>query len=340
MCFAVFRADPVPSPKVHASSGSFGQPRPLKRPLLSTLQKPNACISPLTNGHTADPKSPKSSGNLGSWKEEPDLSSTTALQFNQSKKRRRKKKRRHAEKQEDAEPLAPASAEPQVDSGNDQRRKKRKKKRKRENAEENMTERGCVPSHLDASNQEEDWCHGGIWSLTLRSDTEQPGPKSHLAARTEPQSDSEKVKKRKKKKKKMEALLDTSARSASETWVYTLLSVFLHLYTHSPSPHSLKSNLFLPRFIASVSDFNKVLHLFRVPEMKAPADQSDTAVLKKKLKKKKRRLKEEESGQCSDGHNGDAATGAPSSKKNATGNGKESKRGTGAREQRWRLELD
>lgn len=90
---------------------------------------------------------------------------------------------------------------------------------------------------------------------------------------------------------------------------------------------------FLPRFNASVGDFNKLLHLFRVPETKAPVDQSDAAVLKKKLKKKKRRLKEEESRRCSDGHNGDADTEEPSSKKNATANGKQSKHGKGA----WEL---
>lgn len=83
-----------------------------------------------------------------------------------------------------------------------------------------------------------------------------------------------------------------------------------------------------------MSDFNKLLHLFRVPETKAPVDQSDAAVLKKKLKKKKRRLKEEESRRCSDGHNGDADTEEPSSKKIATANGKESKHGKGVRELR------
>lgn len=298
--------------------------------------------------------------------EEPDLSSTAALQFNQSKKRRRKKKRQHSEEQDGAEPLVPAAVELQVDSGNDQRRKKRKKKRKRENNEENVMERGCVPSHLDALSQEEDWCHGGIWSLTLRSDTEQPGPKSQLSDRTEPQSDSEKIKKKKKKKKKMEALLDSSALSASETWVYTLLSVCLHCYTHSPYLErnrlkllqtqsyrgresdwikiiNLNSSLgfwntlrsiFLPRFNASVSYFNKFFYFLRFPGTKAPVDQSDAAVLKRKLKKKKRRLKEEESRRCSDGHNGDADTEEPSSKKNATANGKESKPGKGARELR------
>lgn len=77
-----------------------------------------------------------------------------------------------------------------------------------------------------------------------------------------------------------------------------------------------------------MSDFNK-LHLFRVPETKASVDQSDVAVLKK-LKNKKRRLKED-SRRCSDGHNGDADTEEPTSKKNATPNGK-SKHGKGARE--------
>lgn len=117
-----------------------------------------------------------------------------------------------------------------MDSGNDQRRKKRKKKRKRENTEEEETERGCVPSHLDTSNQEEDWCHGGIWSLTPRSEAEEAEPKSQSAARSEPQGESEKVKKRKKKKKRMDAPPDISARAASETWVYPLLSLFLHCY--------------------------------------------------------------------------------------------------------------
>lgn len=238
MFFIVFRADPFLSPKVQTSNGSLRKQSPHKRPLLSALQKPNACISPLTNGHTADPKSPKSSGNPGSWKEEPDLSSTAALQFNQSKKKRRKKKRRHSEEQDGAEPLAPTAAEPRVDSGNDQRRKKKRKKRKRENAEENVKERGCVPSHLDTSNQEEDWCHGGIWSLTSRSDTEQPEPKSQLAARTEPQSEPEKLQKRKKKKKKMEAL--PSLCSASEMWVYPLLQTFYKSSMNSSKSSEVK----------------------------------------------------------------------------------------------------
>lgn len=235
-----FRAGPLLSPKVQTSNGSFRQLTAHKQPLLSALQKPNACFSLLTNGHNADPKSPKSSSNLSSWKEEPDLS-TTALQFHQNKKRKKKKKRRYTEEQDGVEPVVPAAVESQVDSSNDQLRKKRKKKRKRENAEENM-ERGCVPSHLDTSNHEEDWCHGGIWSLTSRPDAEEPEPTCQLAATAE----SEKVKKRKKKKKRTEALLDTSASSVAEMWVYTLLSIFLHCYTRStnnPARFSKKSIL-------------------------------------------------------------------------------------------------
>lgn len=232
LLFFFFRAGSLLSPKVQTSNGSFRHPTPHKRPLLSSLQKPNACVSPLTNGHTADPKSPKSSSDLSSQKEEADLS-TAALQFHQNKKRKKKKrkKRRNTEEQDSAEPVGPAAAEAQVDSGHDHTRKKRKKKRKREAAEESVKERGCVPSHLDTSNHEEDWCHGGIWRLTSRSDTEEPEPKPQPAAtaeRSERLKESEKAKKRKKKKKRTEALLDTSASSVAETWVHTLLSIFLH----------------------------------------------------------------------------------------------------------------
>lgn len=228
--FVFFRAGSLLSPKVQTSNGSFKHPTPHKRPLLSSLQKPNACVSPLTNGHTADPKSPKSSSDLSTQKEDADPS-TAALQFHQNKKRKKKKKkkRRNAEEQDSAEPVGPAAAEPQVDSGHDHMRKKRRKKRKRETAEESAKERGCVPSHLDTSNLEDDWCHGGIWSLTSRSDAEEPEPKRQLAATAE----SEKVKKRKKKKKRTEAPPDTSAPSVAETWVHASalsISVLPHTF--------------------------------------------------------------------------------------------------------------
>uniref|UniRef100_A0A8C4HD91 Ubiquitin carboxyl-terminal hydrolase n=1 Tax=Dicentrarchus labrax TaxID=13489 RepID=A0A8C4HD91_DICLA len=219
---------PFHSPKVQSSqpfahsSGSFKQQSPEKQSHLSTLQKPNASLSLKTNGlHSASPKSPKSSNNLSSLAREPDLDSHLAQEVNQ-KKKKKKKKRRHSEVEGDAEPAAsPAAAQ-----------KKKKKKRKREKEDgENARERECVPSHLDTSNQEEDWCQGGIWSLTSCPDTEQSKQKPPLATTTPTQCessqketgrDSVKLKKMKKKKKKkmqlVEALEETTSASTVVVW--------------------------------------------------------------------------------------------------------------------------
>lgn len=140
----------------------------------------------------------------------------------------------------DAEPAtspAPATQANLVESASEKKRKKKKKKRKRENEEgEKAKERECVPSHLDTSNQEEDWCQGGMWSLTSHPDTEQSKQKPQLAATTPTQCESnekeqgrDSVKKKKKKKKLQlaETLQETtSARSASERWVEVYHSVF------------------------------------------------------------------------------------------------------------------
>uniref|UniRef100_A0A8C9YY18 Ubiquitin carboxyl-terminal hydrolase n=1 Tax=Sander lucioperca TaxID=283035 RepID=A0A8C9YY18_SANLU len=162
------RTVPFHSPKVQSSpfahsSESFKQQSPQKQSLLSTLQKPNASLSPKTNGlHSAGPKSPKSSSNLSSVVQEPDLNSTPGHEVNQ--KRKKKKKRRHSEVEGDAEPMTSAAtvtpANP-VESASDKKRKKKKKKRKKEHEDgEKVSERECVPSHLDTSPQEEDWCQG------------------------------------------------------------------------------------------------------------------------------------------------------------------------------------
>lgn len=224
------RAGPFHSPKVPSSlffphsSGSFKQQSPHKQSLLSTPQKPNASFSPLTNGlHSADPKSPKSSSNLSSLAQEPDLSSPVVQKLNGKEKK--KKKRRHSEVQDVAEPVTPPAT---AVTAKEQTRKKKKKKRKRENdSGENVKERECVKSHLDACNQEGDWCQSGIWSLTSLPGTEQNGKKPHFAATTSILSDQIEqergsVKVKKKKKKKPEALQDaSSARTASEMWVYS-----------------------------------------------------------------------------------------------------------------------
>lgn len=256
------RAGPFHSPKVQSSppfahsSGSFKQQSPQKQSLLSTLQKPNASLPLITNGlHSAGPKSPKSSNNLSSLAQEPDLNSPAALKANE-KKKKKKKKRRHSEVQCDAEPV-PATTTPAnlVESADERKRKKKKKKRKRENDDgEKATGRECVPSHLDTSHQEEDWCQAGMWSLASHPDTEQSEQKPQLAAATPTQcksdqkeqgGDSVKLKKKKKKKKKIqltEALRNTtSACSALETWVEVYDSNFFPEY--SSNSHNAASVL-------------------------------------------------------------------------------------------------
>lgn len=155
-----------------------------------------------------------------------DLSGPSAEKVRQ-KKKKKKKKRPHFEVEGDAEPVTSLAVVTNLaESANDKKRKKKKKKRKSENEDgEKVKERECVLSHLDTSNQEEDWCEGGIWSLTSHSDAEQPKQKPQLAATTvmecvakqklqKRDSLLEVVKKKKKKKKKMmqleEDLQDTT----------------------------------------------------------------------------------------------------------------------------------
>ncbi|XP_035036579.1 ubiquitin carboxyl-terminal hydrolase 36 isoform X2 [Hippoglossus stenolepis] len=303
------RAGPFHFPKVQSppfvhSSGSFKQQSPQKQSLHSTLQKPNASLSPKTNGlHSPSPKSPKSSNNLSSMVEEPDLNSPSAEKVNQKKKK--KKKRRHSEVEGDAEPVTSPATVTQdivVESASEKKRKKKKKKRKREtDNEEPAKERECVSSHLDTTNQEEDWCQGGMWSLTSNPSAEQSKkkPQSDSTVPTqcesqqkEQEGDSGLLKKKKKKKKKMqlmEALQDTSS-------------------------------------TCSASESNS--------EVKAAAVQDDEGESKKKLKmKKKKRLKEEvrlweESRRCSNGQDEERDVAEPLSEKITTENDKLSKQST------------
>nr|XP_020476629.1 ubiquitin carboxyl-terminal hydrolase 36 [Monopterus albus] len=295
------RASPFHSPKVQSSpfahsSASLKQLSHQKQSLLSTLQKPNASLSLKTNGlHSPSPQSPKSSNNFSSMVQEPD--SPSSQKINQKKK---KKKRRHSEVEGDADQVtSPVTVTPSnlLESALEKKhKKKKKKKRKRENEDgEKVQERECVPSHLDASNQEEDWCKGGIWSLASHPDAEQSKQAPQLTATTQTQCESSqeeqgrdsvllKKKKKKKKRKKMElveALQDTTpACSASEN----------------------------------------------ISDIKATVIQNDTGdliMLKKKLKmKKKKRLKEEvglweESRRCSEGQDDEPKTAEPPSKKNS-----------------------
>uniref|UniRef100_UPI003AADB326 ubiquitin carboxyl-terminal hydrolase 36 isoform X1 n=2 Tax=Centroberyx gerrardi TaxID=166262 RepID=UPI003AADB326 len=321
------RAGSFHSPKIQSLpaahlSGPFKQQSPQKQFLLSTLQKPNPGLSLKTNGlHSPGPKSPRSSNNPSSSLQEPGLNGPPVQIVNQKKKK--KKKRRHSEVEGDPEPVVspPATSKPQpnpVETASEKKRKKKKKKkRKREDEDGEKTERECVPSHLEALTQEEDWCQGGLWSLTPPSnaDSEQSKQKPQPAAtprpalpqkpqaepiRCEPETnqkeqgtDSVLLLKKKKKRKKMqlvEALQDAaSASSASKS-----------------------------------------------SGMKAAVIQNDTGdliMLKKKLKKKKKRLKEEvrlweESRRCPDGQNDKPVAAEPPPKNDTTENDKMSKHTT------------
>ncbi|XP_014325167.1 ubiquitin carboxyl-terminal hydrolase 36 [Xiphophorus maculatus] len=173
-----------------------------KQPLFSTLQKPKASLSHKTNGlHSPNPTSPKSSSNLGPAAQEPDLD--PLAQNISPKKKKKKRKRRHSEVEDDKETFpssAPSTQSSPTESAaheknGKKKKKKRKKKRKLEGDDgEKTKEREFVQSHLDASNQEEDWCQSGLWSLTPHSDAEPSDQKPQEA---------ESVRKKKKKKKKM-----------------------------------------------------------------------------------------------------------------------------------------
>ncbi|XP_029996897.1 ubiquitin carboxyl-terminal hydrolase 36 isoform X2 [Sphaeramia orbicularis] len=296
------RAGPFHSSEVQSSpfarlSGTFKQQSPQKWPLLSTLQKPNASLSLTTNGlHSPCPKNNKSSNNLSSVVQEPDFNSPSAQKVTQKKKK--KKKRRHSEVEGEAEPTTSSATVTQPDTvepASEKKRKKKKKKRKRENEDgEKAKERECVQSHLDTSNQEEDWCEGGIWSLTSHPISEKSKQKPQVDATTpeqcEPESNQKeqgrdcwlsKKKKKKKKKRKMqlmEALQNiTSTGSVSES-------------LETKAPVVLK-------------------------------DTGDLILLKTKLKMKKKRLKEEvrlweESRRCADEPSSESQAEEPPTKKN------------------------
>ncbi|XP_041853346.1 ubiquitin carboxyl-terminal hydrolase 36 isoform X2 [Melanotaenia boesemani] len=249
------------SPSIH-----FLQQSPQKQSLLSTLQKPNASLSHKTNGlHSPGPKSPKTFHTFSSATQEPDLGSSPEKV---GQKKKKKKKRRHSEVEGDTEsvtPSAPFTQSSAMESASEKKRKKKKKKRKRESEDgEKMKERDCVPSHLDTSSQEEDWCQGGLWNLTSHLDAELSKQKPQLSATSptqcesnqkEQEKDSAKKKRKKKKKKKKMIHLEKAPQETSA---------------------------------CSVPEKNPEITTADISN-----DRGDLTICKKKLKMKKKRLKEE-----------------------------------------------
>lgn len=161
-----------------------------------------------------------------------DVNNALAQEVTQ-KKKKKKKKRRHSEVESNAEATVSTMTVTQpetVELVNEKKRKKKKKKRKRENEE-------CI-LHLEPSNQEEEWCEGGIWSLTSHPDKEKSKERVEADGTTpvlcESSSNAEDssvpLKKKKKKKRKrqlIEALQATVLTgSASERLVLTRAGIF------------------------------------------------------------------------------------------------------------------
>uniref|UniRef100_A0A672YGZ2 ubiquitinyl hydrolase 1 n=1 Tax=Sphaeramia orbicularis TaxID=375764 RepID=A0A672YGZ2_9TELE len=208
-----------------------------------------AILSLTTNGlHSPCPKNNKSSNNLSSVVQEPDFNSPSAQKVTQKKKK--KKKRRHSEVEGEAEPTTSSATVTQPDTvepASEKKRKKKKKKRKRENEDgEKAKERECVQSHLDTSNQEEDWCEGGIWSLTSHPISEKSKQKPQVDATTpeqcEPESNQKeqgrdcwlsKKKKKKKKKRKMQLMETPHLVTVHLRILLSYLFLVLYLY---PAP--------------------------------------------------------------------------------------------------------
>ncbi|XP_019731408.1 ubiquitin carboxyl-terminal hydrolase 36 isoform X2 [Hippocampus comes] len=251
------------SPKNHSS--------PLKR---SHLVTPHA--SPSLNGFQSPAqKSPKAS-------HQPQQEPNDPATQNVNQKKRRRKKRRHSKVELDTDAVAKAPCSPPGE-------KKKKKKRKREQEDgEKTAARESVPSHLDPSKpEEEDWCQGGMWSLSSCQEAEklkQTRDSTTVATcqtnTKEREMDCVLLKKKKKKKKKKMMMMEAPPQD-----------------TDSP----------------------------RVA-LESHAEPSNEMVLSKKVKvkKKKRRLKEEvsreedETRPRSQGENGDAA-GPPPKKSTACG---------------------
>lgn len=263
------RADPFYSPNVNSSpvahkSGTFKQQSPQTQ--LSPPKKLNPSLSFLTNGlHGPGPNISKCSSDLSARSQD---AHNGLHQEVVQKKKKKKKKRRHSEvagNEVTVTEILPETNEP----ASEKKEKKKKKKRKRENGE--VKERDSVQNHLEASAQDEDWCEGGIWSLSSSRDTGNLKEKSKTVCENPERSvshsnneeDNQVLIKKKKKKKRKKQL--------KEAWQATALT-------------------------GSISE--------SFQQMKVPLIQNDTGdliKLKKKMKIKKKRLKEktelgEESG--------------------------------------------
>ncbi|KAM9780520.1 ubiquitin carboxyl-terminal hydrolase 36 [Neosynchiropus ocellatus] len=217
-CSGTKRPDPFHSTKLKSSP--FTSLKQLSHQKLSTVLKPKVSPTPKMNGvHSPKSKSPVSPDD--SQKQEADAPDSPAVH------KKKKKKRRHSEVEGDGFKTGAATQPNAVDPASEKRRKKKKRKRKTESLEEEAAGRECVPSHIDAPDQEESWCQAGMWSLASDADTKNSKPNnvddstplesSQTDADPREAESSKKKKKKKKKKMCLEVRLETSVSQSSKS---------------------------------------------------------------------------------------------------------------------------
>lgn len=207
---SLLRVGPFHSPKAQSPSsahlcGSVQQPRIL----LSDASSPHK-----TNGfHHPSPKSPKSSNSPKCITQQPNVSPRAP----DGSHKQKKKKRRHSEAE--TEPVtssAPVTPPGPLETASERKRRKKKKKRKRESEDEEKIEE----KESASPTPEEEWCQGGLWSLTCKSAAEPSKKKQQIAAESpelcEP-AEEEQHRVRKKKKKKRQIVQDLQETSESST---------------------------------------------------------------------------------------------------------------------------
>ncbi|XP_053708590.1 ubiquitin carboxyl-terminal hydrolase 36 isoform X1 [Synchiropus splendidus] len=207
-CSDTKRPDPFHSTKLKSSP--FTTFQQLNHQKLSTVSKPKVSLTHKMKGlHSPESKSPVSSNN--SQKREADTPDSSAV------RKKKKKKRRHSEVEGDTFKTNAASQPDTVDPASEKRKKKKRRKRKIESSEAAAASE-CVPSHIDAQDQEESWCQAGMWSLASDAETKNSkqnnidDSKPLESSQTADRREEENSKKKRKKKKKMclEVRLETS----------------------------------------------------------------------------------------------------------------------------------
>ncbi|XP_072550501.1 ubiquitin carboxyl-terminal hydrolase 36 isoform X2 [Salminus brasiliensis] len=176
---------PFHSPKLQSPPVThlFKNTSPLKEPP-SSSQNPavSSPVSKLLPHPSSHPGPIKSQKTVESGTDVADGLGSPIL-----KKKKKKKKRRHSDVEAPISelPAKPQQKEPELRS--EKKKEKKRKKRKREEKQNGLeTQREVVQSHLEPPPQDEDWCLGDTWTISVdaKRTTERPDKQSEPS--TEP----------------------------------------------------------------------------------------------------------------------------------------------------------